>query len=261
MSVSKEWKRSGNLAKAKKDMMKHFNGHMPCAIDTETTGLRHGYHSLWQAAFVVLDGDFQVNKDFDMFDMLIIPRDNFENYDPRAMNQEQIDKVKKHGIDADKAGDLFYEWFQRLNLPHGKRLIPIAQNWCFDKPFLQDWLGFRMIDECLEAQYGDLIPITRFINDLMGFQSLQVPFPRYSLGSLCGRLQVTNVNPHDALADAVATAGCYRQIIKLNSMLGGIDKFAAYYEILDWAKVQGDMPKLIEFLESKVKGEIGEIQV
>ena len=39
--------------------IQHLNGNLLCSVDTETTGLRAGYHELIQLGVVPLDGDLK----------------------------------------------------------------------------------------------------------------------------------------------------------------------------------------------------------
>ena len=43
--------------------------------------------------------------------------------------------------------DLFVEWFERLDLPFKKGLVPLAHNWAFESSWLKEWLGITLFDE------------------------------------------------------------------------------------------------------------------
>jgi hypothetical protein len=57
------------------------------------------------------------------------------------INKIDLAKVMTSCVDAYKAADLLVEWFEKLRLPAYKRIIPIAQNWPFDRAFIMNWLG------------------------------------------------------------------------------------------------------------------------
>ena len=57
------------------------------------------------------------------------------------MAKVDLHKLFDTGLDPYKAADLFDEWFQKLGLPFGKKILPLAHNWPFEQAFLSRWLG------------------------------------------------------------------------------------------------------------------------
>jgi len=61
--------------------------------------------------------------------------------------------------------DLFVEWFERLDLPFKKSLVPMAHNWAFESSFLKAWLGISTFEEIWHShdQLPDLGSSVRLI--------------------------------------------------------------------------------------------------
>lgn len=202
------------------DFMKHFNGHLLCAVDVETTGLHAGFHDIWQIAVVPLNADLQRNKNYKIFSTLIKPR-NPQNYDVKSISRKKLAEVIVHALEADQVADLFQEWFNRLDLGLKRLIMPLAHNWPFDYSFIKDWLGHLRMEDIFHGHFRDTMSLALSMNDLSAFELTAYPYPKLTLGSMCARLNVVNHCPHDALSDAVATAEVYRRMVKSRMMLSG----------------------------------------
>lgn len=194
--------------------MRHLNGHLLCAIDTETTGLKAGYHDIWQVAIVPLGADIRPIKSVMPFcmDIRIKFPDRIEKNAIKIRNAEFATR-QEHAIEPYTCADLFDTWFDRLKLPMYKKIVPLAQNWLFDRGFLIEWLGETSFDHSFYHIFRDTMIAAAFDSDLCDFKSDPILFMQYSLGTLCKRLDVTNHKPHDALQDALATAEVYRRML------------------------------------------------
>ena len=127
--------------------MQHWNGDQLCAIDTETTGLIAGYHEVIQLCILPLDSNIKPRKDVMPFYIELIP-----DYPERAseealrVNKINLSELALRGHDREKAKDLLDEWVDKLGLPctkyqNRKRLIPLGQNYAFDRGHIAEWLG------------------------------------------------------------------------------------------------------------------------
>lgn len=188
------------------------------AIDVETTGTRPFWHEVVQIAVVALDANLEPRKDILPFDIFLCP-EHPERVDPEAMQVTglKLDQLLRQGHNTDKAVDLFLNWVQRLELGctpagHPKRIMPLAHNWAFDKPFVQDWLGYGNFDELFDSRYRDTMVMSLFLNDHAGMHAEKVPYSKNTLGWLCHQLKVEHEYAHNALQDCLATAECYKKL-------------------------------------------------
>lgn len=209
--------------------MIHLNGNLVASIDVETTGFTPGYHDVVQVAVLILDSDLKPDKRVMPFYMEMKPK-RPENIDQSAMHISRLNLayLLQRAVDPYDAADFFDDWFEKLKtqtrthpplLPEGKKLIPLAQNWVFDRGFMIDWLGDATFNSLFHPWYRDTLPVAQFLNDEYSKRpecatfEHKVPFPKSNLGYICSQLNVKNEKAHDALQDVIATAECYRRMV------------------------------------------------
>jgi DNA polymerase III alpha subunit (gram-positive type) len=107
------------------------------------------------------------------------------------------------------------EWFERLDLPFKKSLVPMAHNWAFESSWLKEWMGVTLFDDIWYSHARDGMLLAIAINDKAAFRGEAIPFNRVGLASLCNKFNIVNANAHDALADALAEAEVYRALLQL----------------------------------------------
>lgn len=190
----------------------NLNGNIPCAVDVETTGLLAGYDEIIQIAAVPLDQNFEPEGKFFYLNML---PDN-----PDRLTEEA---QKKHGISLDDLSgcvtqsrgiELFDEFFHKLGLPIGKKLVPIAHNWAFERGFLIHWLGLDGINYVFHPHPRDTMLMAAMINDLYTWHGRKYPFSKLNLTSMCNKFDIKLDNAHNALADSIATAKLYASYLR-----------------------------------------------
>lgn len=201
--------------------MEHWNAHQMCVIDVETNGTKPFWHEIIQIAVIALDANIKPRKDILPFEMFFAP-ENPERTDPDALKVtgHKLPTLLREGWNIDKGADLFGEWIKRLDLGqtpqgHPKRIIPLAHNWSFDRPFIQDWLGYSLYNELFDSRARDTMTISLFLNDHASFHAERVPYSKNTLNWLCSKLNVEHARAHDALQDCLATAECYRRLCQL----------------------------------------------
>jgi DNA polymerase III epsilon subunit-like protein len=197
----------------------HLNGNIFCAVDTETTGLCPNDNSVIELCILPLNSDYSINKSVLPFNMMMQPIPG-KKIDREAMqiNKINLAKVMTGCVDAYKAADLLVEWFEKLRLPAFKRIIPIAQNWPFDRAFIMNWLGRLSYEMIFDRHYRDTMALAASYNDIADLRGERFPFPKISLGALAKRFGIENPDPHRALGDCVTTAGVYKNLLMFNDV-------------------------------------------
>ena len=192
----------------------HCNGHLICAIDTETTGLVPGYNDLVQMAIVPLNDKFQQNKAVPIFYIDLKPV-RPENAHPKAMqvNGLKLANLLTDGMDPFQAADLFETWFKALGLGPNKKIMPLGHNYKFDEGFLREWLGDATYEQFFHYEVRDTKSVALFHSDKTWWKADDIQFPKRSLSYVAGRLGIQNERAHDALGDAVTTAEVYRRLL------------------------------------------------
>lgn len=196
-------------------LMKHINGNLICAIDTETTGSDPRRHDIIQIAVIPLDGLLEPDANRIPFLMDLAPK-RPENADPDAMSCNKIELAQRvlKGVDADRAADLFVEWVEKQKLGFNKRIMPLGSNWPFDRSFLIEWLGPKTYEMLFDSQYRDTMTTATYLNDLASIRGLPYPWPKVNLNYLCNQMRIERLKSHDATDDARVTAECYRNLLK-----------------------------------------------
>jgi len=198
--------------------MQHWNGHQLCVIDTETTGLDPHWHEIIQICILPLDSDLLPRKDVLPFYVEMKPY-HPERIDKKALECNKLDlaTICSRGHDAEKVKDLLDDWITKLKLPvtaHGtpKKIVPLGQNYAFDRGFIQQWLGVDLYDLWFHYHFKDTMIAAGFLNDQAAFHAEKVPYSKISLTYLCSTLKIENLRAHDALNDCQATAEVYRRM-------------------------------------------------
>jgi DNA polymerase III epsilon subunit-like protein len=188
-------------------------------VDTETTGLCPNENSVIELCILPLNSDYSINKSVLPFNMMMqpIPGKKIDR-DAMTINKIDLPKVMTSCVDAYKAADLLVEWFEKLRLPAYKRIIPIAQNWPFDRAFIMNWLGRLTYELLFDRHYRDTMALAASYNDIADLRGERIPFPKISLGALATRFGIVNPDPHRALGDCVTTAGVYKNLLMFNDM-------------------------------------------
>jgi len=193
----------------------HLNGNLMAAIDFETTGLVAGFHEIIQIAVVPLNSDIRPNSDLRPF---------YHNIAPKFPERQQAGAGCCHGLNlndlilnapsSEKIADLLVEWWERLDLPVSRNLVPLAHNWSFESSFGKAWLGDDLFNQMFHSHARDGMIEAGHMNDRAAFRGNPVPFPRVGLSAMCEQLGVVNENPHDALSDSFAEAEVYRALLQ-----------------------------------------------
>lgn len=194
--------------------MQHLNGDLLVAVDCETTGFVPGHNCLWQIAILPLDANIKPYKGITPFYMdMQIKRPENINLDAIKLAKVDWSIRQQRAVDPWTAADMFDEWFEKLGLPMYKRLVPLAQNWPFDREFIIEWLGRETFSQLFSAHYRDTMAASLFRNDCADFKNKKIPIPKVNLPYLGTVFNVKNLKAHDALQDCIATAEIYRRII------------------------------------------------
>ncbi len=197
----------------------NLNGNMMAAIDYETSGRRPGFHEIIQIAIIPLNSDLRPIPGIPAFRNLVKP-EHPERQEKGAgyVHGLDINELVLHAPESDRVKDLLFEWFNKLDLPFGKKLTPLAQNWPFECGFTKAWLGIEDTDAIFHSHARDSMQLALNINDRAAFMGAKIPFARVGLKSLCAKLGIDNQRPHDAYYDALAEAEVYRALLHYEIM-------------------------------------------
>jgi DNA polymerase III epsilon subunit-like protein len=191
-----------------------LNSNVLAALDLETTGTIPHYHEITQVAILPLD----VN--LDPMDVSPFYMNIRAEHPERAMvaamaaSGQSLTQLEQCP-DKYQVSEALEEWYQTLGLPMNRCLMPLTQNGVFDIPFMKAWLG----EECYHRYFTffgrDTLQLAGGLNDRAAWKGQSLPFSRLGLKSLANKLGVELLNHHDALADCLATAKVYREMLRM----------------------------------------------
>lgn len=209
----------------------HANGAMLATVDTETTGLRAGYHDVIQVAVLPLNADLKPSG-IEPFNLIFKP-DNPKHIAKRAMEVNKITMKQIYDSPSpETAWFIFEDWYEKNVKANGyKKILPIGQNLKFDEGFIKEWAEWddeardwrreknhdiNCSDEYFDWRNGrDTQIVAKYINDLAYERNDPFPFQKLNLGYLATQFNIDKSDAHDALADCVMTAKLYRRLLAL----------------------------------------------
>lgn len=199
--------------------MQHWNGHLLCAIDTETSGLDPFWHEILQICILPLDSNIEPLQDVMPFYLNLKPEFP-ERADSEALKKNglKLTDLALRGVDKIVAIDLLEGWVKKLNLPctkYGtpKQIMPLGQNYAFDRAFIMRWLGCDLYNQYFNYHHHDTMVTAHYLNDQAAYHADKVPFSKTNLAWLCKALNVESERAHDALSDCLAVAGVYKKLL------------------------------------------------
>lgn len=197
--------------------MVHLNGSLIAAIDYETLGRRAGYHDIVQMAVVPLNSDLRPYEGIRPFYTTMRPT-HPERVERQAMRVHglDLDHLLMHAPEPGRVQDLLLEWYEKLELPFGKKLVPLAHNWAFEKGFTEAWLGADLMETLFYGTARDSMLVAGYINDKEAMSGNTPPFPMLGLKSMALKFGIINEKPHDAYHDSITEAEVYRTLVKMD---------------------------------------------
>lgn len=197
----------------------HLNGNLMAALDFETTGTKAGYHEIIQIAVVPLNADFRPLQDVRPFYHNIAPEhpERADN-EAKAIHRLNLEDLMLNAPSSQKVADMLVEWWEKLDLPFNRSLVPLAHNWAFESGFGKAWLGDDLMNHLFFGHARDGMLYALAQNDQAAFAGRPIPFATVGLKSLCSKFKVVNENPHDALCDCLAEAEVYRALLQYDRL-------------------------------------------
>lgn len=167
-------------------------------VDVETSGLSLRRDHVLQVGIVVVDGNGEV---LDRWSSLLAPRSRwFFRVGPTDLHGIRRRDVRH----APPAREVLHELARRME---GARFV--AHNASFDTGFLQK----------AAAEHGVVLPIEQPLCTLRMSRALDPQRAQsHRLGDLCTRYGIELVRPHDALADADATAAVLPHLLRAHGI-------------------------------------------
>jgi DNA polymerase III epsilon subunit-like protein len=194
--------------------MVHLDGNILAAMDYETTGTVPGYHEVIQVGIVPLDADLRPSKVVRPFYHNIAPLyPERQEHGAGDVHKLDLNWLQENAPSHERVADLLVDWWEKLDLPVGRKVTPLAHNYEFEAGFSRGWLGHDLFNDLFYWGARDGMRLAMSMNDRAAFAGEPLPFNLVGLEALCKKFGVVNENPHDALADSYAEAEVYRSLL------------------------------------------------
>ena len=193
----------------------HLNGNLMAAMDYETTGLIPNWHEIIQVAILPLDADLRPSKLIRPFYHNIAPvYPERQQHGAGDVHKLDLNWLKENAPSQERVADLLVDWWEKLDLPMGRKIVSLAHQYEFEASFGRAWLGHDMFNDLFHWSARDGMRLAISMNDRAAFAGETIPFDGVGLNPLCKKLGIVNENPHDALSDCYAEAGVYRSLLQ-----------------------------------------------
>ena len=197
--------------------MRHWSGNRLAVVDCETTCAGQDAE-IWQFTVICSDDGSQPLQPF--LELTIRP-EHPERCDRQLMrlSEDELAAVKNAPLDHEQAAkrleSRFREWQNENFFGVENRLLPLAQNWMFDRDQIIKWIGQTQFEIYFHVWYRDPMMFAMVLND-MWTAACEVDQKRYERANndyLAGYHKVSNEKAHDSTSDCLTTLEIYRRMI------------------------------------------------
>jgi len=166
--------------------MIHLNGSRLCAIEMFTT-----QKEILEIAIIALNFKCEIDKSITPFNIMFSVNDLI-NLD-RKHSDDYLIRTQALGMTGYEAAKLFDDWFEKLKLREGKKIMPLAYNWAHKAPFIKEWLQPTYFDMYFDYRYRDPLCVANFVNDVCDRKIEHYLFPKLYLSYLCQQRKIDYV--------------------------------------------------------------------
>lgn len=191
------------------------DGNLLAIVDTETTGLDIRKSEIVELCVLPVTPQLELHKEVLPFHLKIKP-DYPEDVDHNALSitSRKLSEICLNGVSQDEACDLLNKWFERLNLPLGKKIMPIGHNFAvFDRAMLVNMLGAPNYDQIFHHHIRDTMSMAIFLNDRATAQYDPPPFKYIKQSEICKVLRITQLEAHTAMDDCLTCLEMYKRML------------------------------------------------
>jgi len=197
--------------------MRHWTGNRLAVVDCETTCGGEDAE-IWQLTIICADDALQPLQPF--LELLIRP-EHPERCDRQLMrlSEEELDTVLNaplnHAQAAKKLEGRFREWQNENFFGVHNRILPLAQNWIFDRDQIIKWIGRTQFEEYFHVWARDPMMLAMMLSDMFVNACMldEKVYEKANNAYLADYHNVVNEKAHDATSDCLTTLEIYRRMI------------------------------------------------
>ncbi len=198
--------------------MQHMNGDQLCVIQIVPTGDTPDWHEIQQLCILPLTSIYLPRKDVLPFYVTIKP-----NFPERIEAKGKPARLKMaelalKGFDSAQAIDLFYGWFDKLDLKCNKygnqrKLVPLGYEYHTTKEYLINWLGQSVYDIYFYPEFRDIRTTAAYLNDRAAEFAETIPFPKTNLRYIASSLKLDLTGAKDLLLESLWVSRIYKKMV------------------------------------------------
>ena len=195
--------------------MVHLNFNMMASIWIETTGPDPRRHDIFEICILLLDNHFRMSQAIVPFYIMIQPLrpENINIEDYKSGMKTKIEEATIKGLPPSVAADRLEDWIAELDMPHGKKIVPLVFDWEHTSGFLRNWLGIQTYRHLISSDARDIQTVALFTNDRANVRAQPIPYPKVFSGFIGQHHKITLQNSMDVMEKAVRLADIYRVMI------------------------------------------------
>lgn len=134
-----------------------------------------------------------------------------------GVTQKRYTRAYNHGFDRTSLVNLFEEWFKKLEIKEGKRLMIVTYDWPRKYQYLVNWLGPLNFKDYFSYHVRDILDLAIYFNDWALTNWTDVPFRLIHIGHIFSQLKVRD-SSKDTLVRAAGMAQVYKRMV--DKMIG-----------------------------------------
>lgn len=198
--------------------MQHLNSNALCAIWVETTGADPRKCDIVEICIMLVDNFIRHSQKMMPYYQQITPyRPENIDFETSSFPRAKLIEITRTGLDPSMAADRLEEWHQELDLPHGKKIIPLTFNWPNVREYLHTWLQFNTFNSIFSHQYRDVMSTALHINDCKNQQARQYPYPRPDIFTyLCNMHDIEVSSSCDVMVKCLKLIDLYRAMLQVH---------------------------------------------
>lgn len=205
--------RKGRL-KVHEIQMTHLNNNCLCALHIETYGDNPLQYGIAQICIWLLDNFIQPTKKIVpfYFDLKVSDPENID-FQTATLTKEKLLDTAINGADIYIAADRLDDWFQRLNLKEGKKIVPLCYNWPATRAYLYQWLGHYNFNAIFDYQYRDILSGALLVNDKKNHMAEPCIYPKTIISYIGNEHNVEISSKTDVMEKCLKIAEIYRLML------------------------------------------------
>lgn len=195
--------------------MRHLNNDALCAIWIETTGEDPRKCDIVEICIILVDNFIRPSTQIiPFYNQIMSFRPENIDLNTMTLTRTKLIDATKNGIEPSLAADRLESWFDELDLPLGKKIVPLTFNWPLMREYLHTWLGYYNFKSIFSEDYRDLRNTANFINDSRNQKAKQWIYPKsYCFSYIGNQHDIEVANSDDVMVKALKMIEIYRAML------------------------------------------------